>query len=391
MGYRYVVLGAGRQGIALAYDLVRHGEADRVAVADVDPEVVREAIRRLEDLAPQGSCELLGAVCDVSKPAEVAMTISGADVVVSAVPYRLNVPLTRAAIAAHASFCDLGGNTLVVKQQLNEHEHATAAGVSIVPDCGLAPGLANHLAAHGIATMDEPAHVHIRCGGLPEEPVGPLGYKLSFSFEGLANEYSGYGQFLRDGQRIDVPALTELEEIEFPPPVGKCEAAVTSGGASTCAETFHGRLQSYDYKAVRYPGHFAIVRAMFELGCFDEYVEASDGTTLQPRLVLRELVEARLSFPDVRDVVVLRCTVRGRHQGRPCTRQYDVLDRQDEQTGFSAMERMTAFPAALVAHLQARRLIAPGARPLEVAVPAQQFFDELPQHDVHVQVSEHPR
>jgi lysine 6-dehydrogenase len=447
MSYQYVVLGAGRQGVALAYDLARNGEAGRVTLADVDDELARRGVERLTGLlaqadttetapgagnltsaavmapgargdgkgfppevrarrdsrtsvasaASQGraeaqqsqvgaarSAQLVAARCDVTNAGEVASVVQGADVVLSAVPYRYNEALTDAALAAGASFCDLGGNTQVVQRQLARHERAVKAGVSILPDCGLAPGLGNILAAHGVRAMDEPRHAQVRCGGLPQHPVGPLGYKLVFNFDGLINEYSGCGEFLRDGKRVDVPALTELEEIDFPAPLGRCEAAVTSGGTSTCAETFRGKLESYDYKTVRYPGHFAIVRALFGLGCFEERVELADGTTVQPKAVLRKLMEARLAFPEVRDLVVLRCTVSGRHGGRACRRVYDLLDFHDGRTGFTAMERTTAFPAALVAHLQARRLVAPGARPLEVALPLERYVEELAGHDIEV-------
>jgi lysine 6-dehydrogenase len=382
--YRYVVLGAGRQGVALAYDLARHCEAAHITLADQSPEVAHRAVSRLQSLLTEEGAPLAATACDVSQPADVARVIGGADVVASAVPYRFNAVLTDLAIAAGASFCDLGGNTAVVRRQLARHPRAAAAGVSIVPDCGLAPGLGNLLAAHGIAGMDEPQHVHIRCGGLPESPVGPLAYKLSFSFDGLINEYSGHGEFLRDGQPVNVEALSELEDIDFPAPIGRCEAAVTSGGTSTGPDTFRGRLQTYDYKTVRYPGHFAVIRALFALGCFDEQVKGADGTVLRPREALRRLFEERLAFPEVPDVVVLRCTVRGRHKGAPLTRQYDLLEWHDERTGFTAMERATAFPAALVAYMQARGLIAPGARPAEVAVPLQQYLDELPRHGIRV-------
>ncbi len=388
MAYKYVVLGAGRQGVALAYDLARNGEAVEIKLADVDPEMAREAVRRLAELLPQTDCRFLAVICDVTKPAEVAMTIASAHVVISAVPYRFNAFLTDAAIAAHASFCDLGGNTQVVQQQLKRHDRAVAAGVSIVPDCGLAPGLGNHLAAHGVATMDAPDHIHVRCGGLPEEPVGPLGYKLLFNFDGLINEYSGFGQFLRDGKHVKIPTLTELEEIEFDEPVGKCEAAVTSGGTSTCPDTFHGRLRTYDYKTVRYPGHFAIVRALMELGCFQEYVTLPGGDMVEPKATMQRLMEERLRYPETRDIAVLRCTVRGTQAGQPCTRRYDLFDRHDDRTGFTAMERTTAFPAALVAYMQARKLVPPGAQPLEVSVPAERYFDELPQHDIRIKVTQ---
>ncbi len=416
MSYQYVVLGAGRQGVALAYDLARNGEAGRVTLADMDGELARRGAERLTGLlaatntgnaaartghteavpdagreAVRPGCpeipprvQLTAVRCDVTNAGEVASVVQGADVVLSAVPYRYNEALTDAALAAGASFCDLGGNTQVVLRQLARHERAVKAGVSILPDCGLAPGLGNILAAHGVGAMDEPRHAQVRCGGLPQHPVGPLGYKLVFNFDGLINEYSGCGEFLRDGKRVDVPALTELEEIEFPPPLGRCEAAVTSGGTSTCAETFLGKLESYDYKTVRWPGHFAIVRALFGLGCFEERMELADGTVVQPKAVLRKLMEARLAFPEVRDLVVLRCTVSGRHGGRACRRVYDLLDFHDGRTGFTAMERTTAFPAALVAHLQARRLVAPGARPLEVALPLERYVEELAGHDIEV-------
>jgi lysine 6-dehydrogenase len=388
MPFSYVVLGAGHQGLALAYDLAKNCEAGLVRLADVSSAQLDNALARLQAMLPATPCRFEPQICDVSKPAEVAHAMRGADVVISAAPYRFNAKLTEAAIATEASFCDLGGNTGVVRQQLAQHAAADGSGVSVVPDCGLAPGLGNILAAHGVRQMDAPRDVHVRCGGLPEHPVGPLGYKLVFNFDGLVNEYSGHGEFLRDGRRVQVPALTELEQIEFAPPVGKCEAAVTSGGTSTCPDSFAGHLQTYDYKTVRYPGHFAVMRAMFELGLFDADVKLRDGQLISPKPLLRQLMEDRLQFPKIRDLVVLRCTVTGEHHGKPRTIQYDLFDRHDEQTGFTAMERTTAFPTSLVAYMQARRLIAPGARPLEFCLPTEQYMAELARHDIRVTVKE---
>lgn len=386
MNFRYVILGAGRQGVALAYDLVKNGEAREITLADTALDVAEAACARLKALLPDAPARYAARACDVTQTEQLAPLLTGTDVVLSAVPYRFNVALTHAAIAAGASFCDLGGNTEVVRQQLALADAARSAGVSIVPDCGLAPGLGNALAAHGVAGMDTPQEVHVRCGGLPQERVGPLQYKLVFNFDGLINEYSGAGEFLRDGRRVDVPALTELETIDFPPPLGACEAAVTSGGTSTCPQTYLGRLRSYDYKTVRYPGHFAIVRALFALGCFEAGIDLPEGR-IAPRPLMRRLFEQRLAFPQVRDLVVLRVTVSGMDRGRPCRRQYDLLDFHDERTGFTAMERTTAFPAALVAFMQARRLVPPGAHPLETALPIQQYVEELAQHDVTVHVT----
>jgi lysine 6-dehydrogenase len=388
MQFTYVILGAGRQGVALAYDLACNCEARRVVLADSDALAAKRAVDRLRGLLPGAGCEWEAVACDVANPAAVASAIRGATVVCSAVPYRFNVELTDAAIAAGAHFNDLGGNTGVVRQQLARHEKAAAARVSVVPDCGLAPGLGNIVAAYCVSRMDTPMHAHVRCGGLPQRPVGPLGYKLLFNFQGLINEYIGMGEFLREGKPIQVPTLTELESIEFPAPIGPCEAAVTSGGTSTCSESFLGRLQTYDYKTVRYLGHFAIIRAMFELGCFEDRVTLASGATIEPKSVLRQLMEQRLAFPDVRDVTVLRITVLGRHEGRDRRLQYELIDLHDEATGFTAMERTTSYPTALVAHMQARGLIAAGAKPLEKCVPLQRYMDELPTHDIRFRVSE---
>lgn len=390
MAFRYVVLGAGRQGVALAYDLARNCEAASVRIVDLELATAERAAARLRELLPDARCTFSPGRCDVMDAADVAAAMRDSDCVLSAVPYLFNESLTKAAISAGASFLDLGGNTDVVRKQLALDAQAKARGVSVIPDCGLAPGLGNTLAAHGISTLDEPRDVHVRCGGLPQERIGPLQYKLVFNFDGLINEYSGSGEFLRDGEIVEIPALTELESIDFGGALGLCEAAVTSGGTSTCPHTYRGRLRTYDYKTVRYPGHFAIIRALFELGCFEKTVTLSNGAMIQPRSMMRALFEERLAFPQVRDLVVLRVIVRGLRRGEPRRVQYDLLDRHDEATGFTAMERTTAFPAALVAHFQASRLVEPGAQPLERAIPAERYLNQLARHDIHVCVSDNP-
>ncbi|QOJ13475.1 MAG: saccharopine dehydrogenase NADP-binding domain-containing protein [Planctomycetia bacterium] len=390
MRYRYCVIGAGRQGVALAHDLLLNCEASRVVLADADETAARRSVLRLVALHPSRGGDLVPMRCDAADAASVQRAAADAQVVISAAPYRFNEGLTRAAIAARAHFCDLGGNTSVVRAQLSLHESARAAGVSVLPDCGLAPGLGNILAADGVSRLEPPIGVQVRCGGLPQRREGPLAYKLVFNFDGLVNEYSGFGEFLRDGAPISIPTLTELEAIEFPEPIGRCEAAVTSGGTSTCAESFAGRVQNFDYKTVRYPGHFAVIRAMFGLGLFDESVRTSDGGELRPRALTRRLFEERLALPEVRDLVVLRVTVRGRSGGIARRVTYDLHDLHDERTGFTAMERTTAFPTALVAYFQARGMIPAGARPLEQVLPTAAYVKELGGHDIRVSERDGP-
>jgi lysine 6-dehydrogenase len=154
--YSYTVFGAGRQGVALAYDLAARGEALRVILAERDEETLRRALERLHALLPRTNCVFEPQPCDVSKPEQVREALHGTTVAISAAPYRFNALLAEISVDNGSSFCDLGGNTEIVRRELDLDARARAKGVSLVPDCGLAPGLANHLAAHAVATLEQP-------------------------------------------------------------------------------------------------------------------------------------------------------------------------------------------------------------------------------------------
>lgn len=362
---RYVVLGAGRQGAAIGYDLAVHGDAADLVLADADLEVARSAAARVNRLVGRDAARAAG--CDVARPHDVGELLAAADVAVSAVPYRFNVDLARVAVETRTSFTDLGGNTDIVKQELALDAEARRAGVAVVPDLGLAPGMGNILAAWAVERLDEPRHVTIRCGGLPQNPRPPLFYKLVFSVHGLTNEYAGEAIAIVDGEVVRVPTLTGIEPVDVPG-VGRLEAAVTSGGTSTCPETFAGRLESYDYKTLRYPGHWQIMAAAKALGLLGMTPIEVGGTKVVPREVLHRLIEQLATYDD-EDLVVLRVAARGRHEGRDATLRLDIVDRQDRATGFTAMERTTGYPTSIVAILMGQGRITPGARPPELAVP----------------------
>jgi lysine 6-dehydrogenase len=370
MGYRYAVLGAGRQGVAAAYDLAARGEADEVILLDVDERQAKQAAQRVNELTERSVAR--STQLDVQDAARLEEALQGFDAALSAVPYRFNVEITRAAIRAGTSLCDLGGNTDVVFEQLKLSEEAKQAEVAIVPDCGLAPGTANVLAVYAMLLIEregaKPREIRIYCGGLPQHPKPPLGYQLLFSIEGLLNEYLGPAYVLRDGRVRTIEPLTELETIEFPDPVGRCEAFTTSGGTSTGPWTFEGVLQSYGYKTVRYPGHCEKIQLLRDLGLLEG----------EARAVVSKALERRLDFREP-DLVVLRVLCYGWMKASQETveAKLDLLDFYDEQTGFTAMERTTGFSAAIVMHLLAQGKIAPGAHTPDQAVPVEPYVVEL--------------
>ena len=177
LSYSYIVLGAGRQGTAAAYDLVRFGDAARVTLADVDLGTARTAADRVMRLTGRTIVE--AAQIDVGDSSAIKLAFEGHDVALSAVPYYYNLSLTRAAIERGVSFCDLGGNTDIVRRQHALDEEARAAGVCIVPDCGMGPGMGNTLAVYAMGLLDQATHVTIYDGGLPQHPEPPWNYRGS--------------------------------------------------------------------------------------------------------------------------------------------------------------------------------------------------------------------
>jgi lysine 6-dehydrogenase len=385
MGFRYAVIGSGMQGTAAAYDLARFGNADEVRLLDVDRGRADAAAARVNQLV--GKPVAKAGVVDATDSTSASQVLEGMNACLSAVPYFLNEMLARAAVAARVHFNDLGGNTEVVRRTLAIDEEAAEQGVSVVPDCGVAPGMANTLAAHGIRKLDTPEHVHIRCGGLPENRELPLGYKVLFALEGLTNEYFGKALVLRDGHIREIDTFEELETITFPEPLGKLEAFVTSGGTSTCPATYRGRLSSYDYKTIRYPGHYEKLKLLRDLGFIELDPIEVRGHKVVPRDVFHAIMKRAWDFPKERDLLILRVDVEGRHQGKPARYRAQLIDRQDSATGFSAMERTTAYSAAIVTAMQARGDVPKGAQPLEKAVDPETFVAELRKRGFSLEVT----
>ena len=379
---KILVLGAGRMGLGAAYDLA-HNSADveAITVADIDLERARAVALTVK------SERVVPAQVDVNDHAEVVRLMRGHDAAISCVTYFHNLQLARAAIEARVNFCDLGGNNAVVASELALDAEARAAGINIIPDCGLAPGMVSVLAAHGAARFDELEAIHIRVGGLPQHPRPPLNYQIVFSVEGLINEYVERARVIRGGQIIEVESMTEIEALSFPAPFERMEAFQTSGGTSTLPDTFHGRLQELDYKTIRYPGHCQQFKLFVDLGlAMGEEIDL-DGTRVRPRRLLGELLQRHLPA-DEPDVVLIRLAFRGRAGGKDARLRYDIIDRFDERTGLSAMMRTTAFPASVIAQMMARgETTERGALPQELVVPPDKFVAALAARDIHI--SEH--
>jgi lysine 6-dehydrogenase len=257
---RFLVLGAGLQGSACAYDLLQSDAVRRVVLADLRTDT-RPAF--LQTLRSDPRLELVHA--DARDSNALRELLQGVDSCLNALPYYFNLEVATLAVSAGVHYADLGGNTAIVFQQLQLDEIARAHNVSAIPDCGLAPGMVNVLAAAGIDQLDVTDMVKIRVGGLPQNPLPPLKYQIVYSLHGVLDYYTTPSWVVRDGEPRQVDALTEVERVDFPDPVGELEAFHTAGGLSTMPWTYQRRIRNMEYKTLRYPGHAHIMRAILSL------------------------------------------------------------------------------------------------------------------------------
>src|SRR5881409_73077 len=373
---RMLVLGAGLQGSACAYDLLRQPGVERVTIADLKPERIPAFLK------PHVGKRLALVKLDVQDGAALRAAMADHAAVQNAAPYYFNLEVSRAAVDAAVLCADLGGNTEIVFQQKELDAEAKQRNVSVIPDCGLAPGMVNVLAAEGIRRVGDAECVKIYVGGLPQHPEPPLNYQIVYSLEGALDYYTTPSWVLRDGKPARVDALSELEHVTFPPPVGQLEAFHTGGGISTLPWAYEGKVRTMEYKTLRYPGHIAVMKAIRELGLLETKVVRVRGAKVVPRDAFIATVAPKLTKPAGRDLVALRVAVTGRNGRRAA---WELLDRYDERTGISAMMRTTGYSLAITGMMQVDgRIAEKGARTPDEAVPFQPYVDELKKRGVEI-------
>jgi lysine 6-dehydrogenase len=283
-------------------------------------------------------------------------------------------------------FADLGGNTEIVREQQQLDAAARAKGVSIMPDCGLAPGMVNILAAEGIRRLDTVSAVRCYVGGLPQHPQPPLNYTIVYSLEGVLDYYTTPSWILRDGRPATVDALSELEAVEFPAPVGRLEAFHTAGGISTMPWDFEGKIPVMEYKTLRYPGHADIMRAIRDLGLLNLEEVPVGSVSVRPRDVFVSLVDRKLRRPEADDLVALRVVTTGTKGGKPVSVAFSLLDYYDAEHKISAMMRTTGYSLSITGQMQAAgRVTRMGVTTSYEGTPFAAYVQELAQRGIKIE------
>lgn len=378
---KIAVIGSGQMGQAVAFDISRGDGVDKVGLYDFDLDLAEETAGKF------GNEKTIAGQIDAADEDSVADLLKEYDACISAVTYKYNPGLTRAAIKAGAHFFDLGGNNDAVQAQFEMHETAEKANVVVIPDCGLAPGMVSVLAAAGIEQFDAVDSLKIRVGGLPQNPRPPLNYQMVFSSEGLINEYWEPVVILENGEKKMINPMTGLETLSFDG-IGTLEAFYTSGGTSTLPQTYRNKINFLDYKTIRYPGHCAVFKPMLEIGLGSRSKIKVNNSEVEPRLVFKKVLEKNLSYNDP-DMVLVRLTFEGTKGKQSKKLVYEIIDRQDSRTELTSMMRLTSFPVAIIAMMACSGKISHrGVVPQEIAVEPQFFIAQLKKRNINLVIRE---
>jgi len=290
-----LVIGGGKIGSVVADLLVDTPEHNgyRVTVAD-------RSAAQLAEIAndPKRSPRLTTLQLDVNDAAALRAAMKGRYAVLSAAPYHLTIKVAEAARDLGVHYLDL---TEDVASTRRVSELAAGAGTAFIPQCGLAPGFISIVAADLGAKFDSLDSVRMRVGALPAYPSNALNYNLTWSTEGVINEYCEPCEAIVDGQKREVPALEEREEFSLDGVL--YEAFNTSGGLGTLCETLAGKVRTLNYRTIRYPGHAAIMKALLH-----------DLRLKDRRDVLKDILEQAVPTT-MQDVVIVFVTVAGLRDG----------------------------------------------------------------------------
>lgn len=346
---RILVLGSGLMGPAAAFNAMSDPDVSRVTLCDIDQRQLDTAEAKLKRMA--GGEKLSTVALDLNDQGAATRLLANFDAIVGALPWGAVVPGIRAAVAARTPLVDLARP---VETELADLKRAVeVAGGLVILGCGVEPGLTEIRARYLAEKLDQVDELHIMCGGIPEHPAPPLGYKIVFGGRHLPlREEDAY--IVENGALKLVPCYSGVERVSFPG-VGECEAWHEGFMPWLMdLEALKG-LKLGTQKTIRWPGYAAKATVLKELGLLSEEAVEVDGVRVAPKRVVDAVLYPRVRLEEgERDITLFRVEAIGKKDGVLIRRVVDMVDRYDETLGFTSMARTTAFTAAIVARMIAR-------------------------------------
>ena len=361
---KFAVLGAGMMGRVAVKELIATSPECHVLLTDIDA-------RQLEAAARFAASERLSIrELDVSNLSQAVKVLENYDVMISALPHRFSLSGIQAALHARVSLVDLVGEAPEKRMELNARARET--GILIIPGLGVAPGISNICVGRGIELLDETHNVRIYVGGIPREKIPPFYYQTVYLLESVFNVYLQPADVILGGKRIFVEALSGLEQVDFPLPLGPLEAFFTDGLASLPITVGPKVSNDMFEKTLRYPGHVASIQFLKQCGLLDKKPVIVNGREVIPFEFTRKLLEPKLRLGQEGDILVMRIIVEGIRDKVPCKHVFELVDYYDPQTSYTAMARTTCFPAIQAAHM----LVSGELKEKGIVFPEQLFMGE---------------
>jgi lysine 6-dehydrogenase len=355
-------IGCGYIGSVLAEEIVNSLNFEKLIICDSTKEKIEETAKKLGD-------RVFPLELDISNYSNLSKIIDNVDLVIGLSPGRLGFNVMKACVEKKKTLIDL---SFMAEDPFFFRKSALEGEVIIIPDCGVAPGLSNILIGKASSQLDEVEDVLIYVGGLPQNPIPPLNYKVTWCVEDLFEEYTRKAKIIRNGKTVEVDALEGLEEIEFEG-LGKFEAFFTDG-----VRTLHDTIKANNMweKTLRYSGHAEKIKLIKKLGLLKK--EPITSINMSPWEFMCKFWEENLSFFEEKDFVLMRIKVSGRKGSAKFMHTYEVVDYFDDQRNITAMGRSTAYTAFAVIKLMIEnRIHRKGVIPPEILGMDKKLFEEI--------------
>lgn len=355
-------VGCGYIGSVLAEEMVQSLDFEKLVICDSTKKKIEETAKRLGE-------KIFPLQIDISDYPSLLEVIDDADIVIGLSPGKLGFNVMRACVEKKKNLVDL---SFMAEDPFFFNKAAFEGGTTIIPDCGVAPGLSNILIGKSASELDEVEDALTYVGGLPQKPIPPLNYKVTWCVEDLLEEYTRKAKIVRNGKTVEVDALEGLEEIEFEG-LGKFEAFFTDG-----IRTLHRTIKANNMweKTIRYQGHAEKIKLIKELGLLKKEPITSIG--ISPWEFMRKFLERNLSFFEDKDLVLMRIRVDGTKDSTKILHTYEVIDYFDEKRNITAMGRTTAYTAfAIIKLMIENRIDKKGVIPPEILGMDRELFGRI--------------
>jgi saccharopine dehydrogenase-like NADP-dependent oxidoreductase len=323
---KILILGCGMQGRIVAQDLASY--PFEITVLDIDRNNLRKlncpAIKKLQ--------------FDIKDRRKLIRLISNYDLVIGALPAKFGFYSMETAVEAGVDMVDMSYSS--TDPFLLDSE-AKKTKTKIIPDAGYAPGLSNILVGEAYIQMYKIEQLKIMVGGMPEKPIPPFNYHITWSPQDLIEEYTRPARIYRNHRVVVVPALTGIEEL-YVPGIGKLESFYTDG-LRTLLKTMH-KIRNMEEKTIRYPGHAKIFKTFIDCGLFSSQRVKLNNVELSSSEFMLKYLKDQLSKGSDYDLTVLLIELKGQNQ----VRRYRIIDHYDKKNKITSMARMTAYSCAVI-------------------------------------------